>query len=76
MGKRPKLENLDYLFRTQDEFSLTDSQYEAKTGTRLPKNLNYLLKNSALAKRCNNLGFSIGVQEKIVYFKKKREEKI
>ncbi len=72
MGKHPKLEKLDYLFNTQNEFSLSDSQYEAKTGIRLPKDLNYLLRNSALAKKCNNLGFSIEVQEKIVYFKKKR----
>lgn len=72
MDKHPKLENLDYLFKTKDNFSLTDSQYEAKTGTRLPKNLNYLLNNSALAKRCNNLGYSIEVQEKIVYFTKKK----
>ena len=72
MGKHPKLENLDYLFNTQDNFSLTDSQYESKTGTRLPKNSNYLLNSSALARKCNDLGFSIKVQEKIVYFEKKK----
>lgn len=72
MGKHPKLENLDYLFKTKNAFSLTDGQYEAKTGVRLPKTSNYLLNNSALAKRCNELGFSIEIQEKIVYFTKKK----
>lgn len=72
MGKHPKLENLDYLFETEDKFFLTDNQYETKTGVRLPKNLNYLLNNSALARKCNVLGFSIKVQEKVVYFEKKK----
>lgn len=70
MGNHPKLENLDYLFANQNEFSLTDSEYEERTGIRLPKNMNYLLNNSALAKKCENLDFSIKAQEKIVYFKK------
>lgn len=72
MGKHPKLEKLDYLFKTKDNFSLTDNQYETKTGVRLPKDSNYLLNNSSLAKKCNALGFSIKVQEKVVYFEKKK----
>lgn len=40
MGKHPKLENLDYLFETEEKFYLTDNQYETKTGVRLPKTQN------------------------------------
>ena len=70
MSSKPKLGALESLFVKGTAFSLTDSQYEAKTGARLPKNSNYLLKQSALAKYCRKMGYKLKLQEKIVYFEK------
>ena len=50
MGKHPKLENLNSLFASNKDFSLTDEQYQKKTGIPLPKKIDYILKRSALAK--------------------------
>ena len=41
MAKKPNLKNLESLFKTNDEFSLTDAQYEKKMGATLPKNTSY-----------------------------------
>ena len=70
MVKRPKLDNLNYLFDANDEFSLTEAQYESKTEARLPKNSKYLLQKSALANKCRELGFDLKLQEKVVFFRK------
>lgn len=68
---KPKLENLEYLFKQGKPFQLTDAQYEKKTGLRLPKDAHYLLNKSALAKKCAEQGFTMELQEKVVTFKKK-----
>ena len=70
MGKRPKLGSLDSLFKSGKSFSLTDSQYEAKTGVRLPKDRRYLLHRSALAQLCKEQGYKLSVQEKMVFIEK------
>lgn len=68
MGKHPKLDTLEKFFNSNKNFSLTDSQYETKTGVRLPKDTSYLIRNSALAKKSKKYGYKLKVQEKIVYF--------
>lgn len=70
MGKHPKLKNLDDLFKNNERFSLSDAEYEARTGVRLPKESNYLLNSSALAKKCSEMGFTMKLQEKVVYFER------
>ena len=72
MGKHPKLENLDEIFDKGKDFSLTDAQYEKKVGIPFPKGVNYLLNHSALAKKCQEEGYSMTVQEKTVFFRKTR----
>lgn len=42
MGKRPKLDGLNYLFDQGVDFCLTGKEYEEKTGAPLPKNQSYL----------------------------------
>ena len=74
MGKHPKLENLNSLFASNKDFSLTDEQYEKKTGIPLPKKIDYILKRSALAKKCKQFGYSMTVQEKIVFFRKDKKQ--
>ena len=74
MGKHPKLENLNALFQANHDFSLTDEQYENRTGIPLPKKTDYILKRSALAKKCKELGYTITVQEKRVFFRKEKRE--
>ena len=61
---RPHLENLDVLFDNMQAFELTDSQYKKKTGLSLPQNSSYLLKNSALARKCKEKGFTLKLQER------------
>lgn len=70
MPKNPDLTKLEVLFSKGKPFSLTDAQYEAKTGVMLPKKKWYLLNRSALAKECKKNGFKMKVQEKTVYFEK------
>lgn len=70
MGKHPRLENLDPLFQSGKDFVLTDAQYEKKTGTMLPKNKNYLINGSALARKAIKEGYNMVVIEKQVIFKK------
>lgn len=72
MAKNPDLTKLEELFSKGTPFSLTDAQYEAKTGVMLPKGKYYLLNNSALAKLCEKNGYELKLQEKTVYFERKR----
>lgn len=70
MRKHPKLKNLNDLFKNNERFSLSDAEYEAKTGARLPKDSYYLLNHSALANKCSELGFTMKLQEKVVSFER------
>lgn len=67
MGKRPKLDGLDYLFDQGVDFCLTAKEYEEQTGAPLPKNQSYLKTGSAFAARAKEKGYVIvGVEEKPV----------
>lgn len=72
MAKKPNLKLLHKLFEQGRNFSLTEAQYEEKTGARLPKQSSYLLKSSALAKACKENGYSLRLQEKIVFMEKEK----
>ncbi len=63
---KPKLDEIEKLLQKGKAFSLTDAQYEKKTGLRLPKASSYLKNKSALAKLCQKYGFIILIQEKQV----------
>lgn len=66
--KKPKLAEIERRLTYGDNFSLTDSQYQKRTGLPLPKRKDYLKKKSALAKLCEKYGYSLEVQEKKVFF--------
>ena len=66
----PKLETIEEKLKKGEVFSLTDSQYEKKTGIPLPKGKYYLLNRSALAKLCRKYGYILKLQEKKVSFVK------
>lgn len=67
MGKRPNLDELEYLFEYGADVQLTDRLYEEKTGVSLPKEKHYLKNKSALSQWLNNKGYEIvEVQEKPV----------
>lgn len=64
MSKRPKLEELDYLFDGGTDFQLTSKEYESKTGVPLPKGEKYLRYDSALARLAKARGYIIAdIQE-------------
>lgn len=77
MGKRPKLDGLEYLLDRGETFQLTGKEYEAATGVPLPKGTYYLRKESALAQWAMERGYYISevqescVPERIVSFLKK-----
>lgn len=77
MGKKPNLDNLDYLFECGTDFQLSGKLYEEKAGIPLPKGKSYLKNRSALAYRAKERGFEIveikeeAVIERTVIFKKK-----
>lgn len=61
---------LTSLFESEQEFSLTESQYEKSVGKALPTNSYYLKKKSALAEEARKYGFCIEIKEKTVCFTK------
>ena len=72
MGKHPKFDKLDRYFEKGKDFQLTDAQYEKMTGIPLPKDGQYTMKKSSLAKHATKNGYYVAeVQDKTVYFKKK-----
>lgn len=64
------LEKLIKLFEANQEFSLTESQYEKSVGKTLPKNQYYLKNNSALAREAKKYGYHIEIKERTVCLKK------
>jgi hypothetical protein len=58
------------LFESNQEFSLTESQYEKSVGKPLPKNHYYLKNDSALAKEAKKRGYYIEIKERTVCLKR------
>ena len=67
---KPNFEKLFKLFEANQEFSLTESQYEKSVGKPLPKNHYYLKNDSALAKEAKKHGYYIEIKERTVCLKK------
>ena len=68
--KKPKLNNIDNLFLSGKNFSLTESQYYKETNATLPKDFYYLKNKSAVAKLAKKYGYKILIQEKTILFEK------
>ena len=68
----PKLDfkKITPLFEANQDFSLTESQYEKSIGKPLPRNYYYLKNQSALAKEAKKHGYQIEIIEKTVCLKK------
>ena len=65
MGKRPNIDQLDYLFEKGTDFHLSGVLYEEKTGVPLPKDKGYIKGRSALASKAEKYGYLIvDVEEK------------
>lgn len=71
MSNRPKMGEIEAMLSKGVAFSLTEAQYEKKTGARMPKDGSYLLKRSALARKCKEYGFELRLQEKVVFMEKR-----
>lgn len=71
---KPNLTEIEEKLKKGESFSLTDKQYTKKTGIPLPKEKNYLLNRSALAKLCKTLGYRIELQKKQVTFVKEEKK--
>lgn len=66
MAKKPNFNKLKKLFEANEDFELTDAQYERKTGVALPKDKYYTKTKSALANIAKEYGYYIDVIEKRV----------
>lgn len=65
MGKRPNLDELEYLFENRADVRLTDKLYKEKTGVSLPKEKSYLKNKSAFSQWLKAKGYEIvDIQEK------------
>ncbi len=67
---KPNFDKLIPLFEANENFSLTEKQYEKSTGATLPKGFYYLKNQSALARNAKKYGFLIDIKEKTVCLKK------
>ena len=67
--KHPNFEKLLPLFQAQEEFSLTETQYQKSTGAPLPKGTYYLRSQSALSKVAKKYGFIVDIKEKTICLK-------
>ncbi len=63
-------ESMAPLFKSDKDFSLTESQYQKSVGKTLPKDYYYLKNKSALSKEAKKYGYYIEIKEKILCFKK------
>ena len=63
-------EKLIPLFESNEEFSITESQYEKSVGKSLPKDYYYLKNKSALSNEAKKYGYCIEIKEKTVCLKK------
>ena len=66
----PKLDKIEKQMKSGEAFSLTNSQYKKSTGLDIPKNNNYLVKESAVAKKAKLYGYKIIVHERQISFEK------
>lgn len=71
MGKHPKFDSIVPLLRSNESFSLTEKEYEKKTGCAMPKSNYYLKNGSAFSKLATEYGFEVTVQERTVSITKK-----
>lgn len=69
MGK-PKFDKLFPLFEANENFSLTEKQYEKSTGAALPKDYYYLKNRSAFSKLAKKYGYVVEINEKTVSLRK------
>ncbi len=72
MAKHPNLKEIEEMLDRGNDFELTETKYEKKTGAPLPKKPYYIVKGSALARLAATKGYELSVVEKTVIFKKKR----
>ena len=66
---------IEEMLKSSIDFSLSEKQYENLTGRKMPKNNYYLVKDSAIAKFVDGLGWTIKVHEKTISFEKKEKLK-
>ncbi len=68
---KPNLTNFEALFKSGENFSITEEQYLQESGQRFPKQP-YLQNNSALARMAKSYGYEIKVENVLVILKKEK----
>ena len=72
---KPNLAKIIELLESGEQFSLTESQYETKTGSNVPKDNTYLVKKSAVARKAKEYGYRLVLQERTILFEKEQNDK-
>ena len=71
MKNHPNFDSIVPLLKSNESFSLTEKEYEKKTGCALPKSNYYLKNDSALSKLAAEHGFEVTIQDRTVSITKK-----
>ena len=67
----PKLDKIEKMLEKGKDFELSNEQYKTKTGADFPKNKYYAEKNSAVARRAKEYGYSLEIIPQRILFKRK-----
>ncbi len=59
------------MLNSSTDFSLTEKQYRAITGRKMPTDTSYLIRKSAIARFAEEQGLKIRVREKTITFEKR-----
>lgn len=70
MARKIDFSKMELLFKSNEEFSITESQYKKFTGFEMPKTTGYLTKKSPFAKFAKEYGYSIEYTERTITLKK------
>lgn len=70
MSNKIDFSKMEQLFKSNEEFSITETQYCKNTGWALPKDTYYLKHRSPLSKEAKKYGYSVEVNERTINFKK------
>lgn len=70
MARKIDFSKMESLFKSNEEFSITESQYKKFTGCEMPKTTSYFTKKSPFAKFVKEHGYSIEYTERTITLKK------
>ncbi len=72
LGKKPKLGEIEKIFKRGENFEIARSKYITLTGVDIPQEKSYTEKHSAVSKLAERYGYTVKVIPEILVFEKKK----